>query len=99
MITERGTTGPSGSGSQRTATSSIEALPQIPHDAVATKWRSATAVVSNGRDSRTTMVSSGWLRATGIAALGADHLGPVDQPLGPQEPDRQLRPRAPGCAS
>jgi len=33
------TTGPSGIGSDRTAISSSDALPQIPHEAVATKWR------------------------------------------------------------
>ena len=39
-ITVRGTTGrPFGSGSQRTATSSIDALPQMPQEAVAMKWR------------------------------------------------------------
>ena len=95
-ITVRGTTGPSGSGSQRKATSSIDALPQIPHDAVATKWRSATAESSNGRDSRTTIVSSGWLRSTGSPGSVHDDLGPVDQPLRPQEPDRQLV-LVPGC--
>ena len=45
VITERATTGrPFGSGSQRTATSSIDALPQIPHDAVATKLRFAASI-------------------------------------------------------
>ena len=76
----RATTGPSGSGSQRRATSSIDALPQIPHDAVATKCRSATAESSNGRDSRTTIVSSGWLSVAGSPPLGADDLGPSIRP-------------------
>ena len=73
-ITARATTGPSGSGSDRRATSSIDALPQIPHDAVATKCRSATFESSNGRESRTTIVSSGWLSDAGIAAGGRDDL-------------------------
>ena len=64
-ITARATTGPSGRGSDRRATSSIDALPQIPHDAVATKCRSATFESSNGRESRTTIVSSGWLSDPG----------------------------------
>ena len=65
----RGTTGPGGSGSTRNATSSIDALPQIPHDAVAMKWRSATFESSNGRVSRTRIVSSGWLSAAGSPEL------------------------------
>ena len=84
------TTGPGGSGSTRSATSSIEALPQIPHDAVATKWRSATFESSNGRDSRTTIVSSGWLSARGSPPLVPEHLLAVEQTLGPEEPDREL---------
>ena len=90
-MTERETTGPSGSGSVRRATSSIEALPQIPHDAVATKWRSATFESSNGRDRRTRIVSSGWLSAPGSPPLVPTHLLAVEQALGPQEPDRELR--------
>ena len=88
-MTARETTGPSGSGSERRATSSIEALPQIPHDAVATKWRSATFESSNGRDRRTTIVSSGWLSAPGRRRSCRAPLA-VDQSLRPQEADRQL---------
>ena len=51
------TTGPAGIGSERTSTSSSDALPQIPHDAVATKWRSATREASNA-DARWTVTSS-----------------------------------------
>ena len=98
-ITVRATTGPSGRGSQRRATSSMDALPQMPHDAVATKCRSATVASSNGRDRRTTIVSSGWLSVTGSPGLGADDLGPIDQPLRAQEPDRRARLRGPACAS
>ena len=89
-MTFRETTGPSGSGSARRATSSIDALPQIPHDAVAMKWRSATFESSNGRERRTRIVSSGWLERPRVAAGGRDHLGAVDEALGPQEPDREL---------
>jgi hypothetical protein len=64
-ITARGTTGPSGSASQRITTSSIDALPQIPQEAVATKWRSAMVDASNGVARRTMIVSSGWLSVTG----------------------------------
>ena len=66
--------------SQRTATSSMEALPQIPHDAVATKWRSATAESSNGRDRRTTTVSSGWLSAPGSPGSADTTSGPSMRP-------------------
>ena len=79
-MTERETTGPSGSGSVRRATSSIEALPQIPHDAVATKWRSATFESSNGRDRRTTIVSSGWLSAPGSPPLVPSTSWPSSRP-------------------
>ncbi len=79
-MTVRDTTGPSGSGSQRRATSSIEALPQMPHDAVATKWRSATFESSNGCDSRTTMVSSGWLSDAGSPPAVEITSGPSIRP-------------------
>ncbi len=61
----RVTSGPAGIGSQRTATSSSDALPQIPQLAVATKWRSGTTEASNGRLSRTMTVSSGCDSAAG----------------------------------
>ena len=35
-------------------------------------------------------MSSGWLSATGSPPARADHLGAVDQALGPQEADREL---------
>ena len=63
------------------AISSIEALPQIPHDAVATKCRSATADASNGRESRTTIVSSGWLSVAGSPpSVEATTSGPSIRP-------------------
>ncbi len=69
------TTGPSGIGRQRTWTSSREALPQIPHDAVATKLRAAIRVASNGWAKRTMTSSSGWAcvagSATSIATMSA----------------------------
>ena len=74
----------------RSATSSIDALPQIPHDAVATKWRSATVESSNGRDRRTTIVSSGWLSEPGSPPAVPSTSWPVEEALGPQEPDREL---------
>ena len=68
----------------------------MPHDAVAMKWRSATFESSNGADSRTTIVSSGWLSEPGSPPVVAEHLLAVEQALGAQEADRQLRlvPRA-----
>ena len=53
------TSGPSGIGAQRISTSSRLALPQMPHDAVATKWRSATREASKGRARWTVTSSSG----------------------------------------
>ena len=44
----------------RTSTSSSDALPQMPHEAVATKWRSATRDASNARPRWTVTSSSGW---------------------------------------
>ena len=66
--------------SQRNATSSIDALPQIPHEAVATKCRSATAESSNGVDRRTTIVSSGWLSVTGSPLSVPTTSGPSISP-------------------
>ena len=81
---------PTGSGSTRSATSSMEALPQMPHDAVAMKWRSATFESSNGRDRRTRIVSSGWLSEPGSPDAVEAISRPVDEALRPQEPDREL---------
>ena len=44
-------------------------------------------------------VSSGWASAAGVAELDGVHVVVADQPLGPQEPDRQLRLRARASAS
>ena len=74
----------------RRTTSSIEALPQIPHEAVATKCRSATLESSNGRDSRTTMVSSGWLSVAGSPPAAPSTSWPSSRPSVVEEPDRQL---------
>ena len=90
-MTVRSTVGPGGSGSQRSATSSIDALPQIPHDAVAMKCRSATDEASNGVARRTRIVSSGWLRSAGSPDFVETTSDPVMRPSGPQEPDRQFR--------
>ena len=90
-MTERETTGPSGSGSARRATSSIEALPQIPHDAVATKWRSATFESSNVPRQADHDRVVGLAQRAGIAGTRAEHLLAIEQPLGPQEPDGELR--------
>ena len=68
----------------------MDALPQIPHDAVAMKWRSATDDASNGVARRTRIVSSGWFSSPGSPALGREDLGAGDEALGPEEPDGEL---------
>ena len=68
----------------------MDALPQIPHDAVAMKWRSATADASNGVARRTRIVSSGWLSSPGSPACVARTSEPGDEALGPEEPDGEL---------
>ena len=77
---ERATTGPSGIGSERIATSSREALPQIPHDAVATKCRSATLDASNARERWTVTWSSGWFIDSGSPVVVRITSGPSIRP-------------------
>ena len=78
--TRRSTIGPSGMGSERTATSSSEALPQIPQDAVATKCRSGTTLASNGRARRTVIRSSGWFISLGSPVSNRRISGPSIRP-------------------
>ena len=65
-------------------------MPQIPHDAVAMKWRSATREASKARDRRTSDVSSGWFIVPGSPVLDPAHLRALDEALGAQEADREL---------
>ena len=88
--TERATTGPGGSGWARRTTSSIEALPQIPHEAVATKCRSATFESSNGRRQPDDDGVVGLAERPRVAAGRAQHVLAVEQALGGEEPDGQL---------
>ena len=80
-----------GSGSARRATSSIEALPQIPHDAVATKCRSATFESSNGRDSRTDDRVVGLAQRRRVAGRSYRSTSwPSSRPSVRRKPDREL---------
>ena len=71
---------PFGRGSHRTATSSIEALPQIPHEAVATKLRLAARPGSNRRASRTRTLSSGSAWTPGSPYFTLTTSLPVSRP-------------------
>ncbi len=62
------TSGPAGRGSQRIATSSSEALPQIPQEAEATKARAGTAAGSKARPILTTSSFSGVATSAGSAS-------------------------------
>ncbi len=95
------TTGPSGIGAQRTSTSSSDALPQMPHDAVATKWRSAmpAGVEGAGEADGDLVVGLGVGRPGRRASMETMSAAAVDQALRAQEAGRELRLVTRACAS